>query len=215
MQAVLALLSLLGAVWAALIVFVVGHWPLVWVVFPLSLLGVSGYFVHALLTHKRVREGMCPECGYDLRATPERCPECGAVFRWPGRTSRSWHWAGGADQERILRDMVRADDLQLMIGRLEHPASGPGVVVFGRVCKGRIQVRDVFDVLRYSIYEMDADGLPRQGVGVAKAKAWLRVVRIHRDDRELAEAEEGMVVSVELNGIGWEQLKVNEVLGGI
>jgi hypothetical protein len=41
------------------------------------------------------------------------------------------------------------------------------------------------------------------------------VVRIHRDDRELAEAEEGMVVSVELNGIGWEQLKVNEVLGGI
>ena len=56
-----------------------------WFVPPL----VAGFVAYALIADppalkaRRERLGLCPECGYDLRASPGRCPECGATAAPP------------------------------------------------------------------------------------------------------------------------------------
>ena len=38
-------------------------------------------FLYELKKRKAKRQGLCLNCGYDLRATPNQCPECGEVQR--------------------------------------------------------------------------------------------------------------------------------------
>ncbi len=51
------------------------HWLIVLatVVLPVA------WAMHFRRTRHRNREGLCFVCGYDLRATPDRCPECGTA----------------------------------------------------------------------------------------------------------------------------------------
>jgi hypothetical protein len=48
-----------------------------WIVTFLTALPSASCLATSFRRRHRFHHGLCPHCGYDLRATPERCPECG------------------------------------------------------------------------------------------------------------------------------------------
>ena len=51
------------------------HWLVISAAIPLPALRAARWYRR----RRRFGDGMCRNCGYDLRATPARCPECGTV----------------------------------------------------------------------------------------------------------------------------------------
>src|SRR5579862_1518255 len=54
--------------------------PIWWIIAVTVVLPVIG-LVKAVRSRRSARRGFCVSCGYDLRASPERCPECGTAIK--------------------------------------------------------------------------------------------------------------------------------------
>jgi predicted amidophosphoribosyltransferase len=52
---------------------IIPYWPLALLAAAYPLIAAS----KLIRSHLRRRAGCCIACGYDLRASPDRCPECG------------------------------------------------------------------------------------------------------------------------------------------
>ena len=50
-----------------------------WLLFVLSCTPLATWFAIQQRRRRRISNRLCHKCGYDLRATPDRCPECGTA----------------------------------------------------------------------------------------------------------------------------------------
>jgi hypothetical protein len=57
----------------------VPHWMALTLLGALPLARATAAFTRALRRRRRAARRCCPDCGYDLRATPGKCPECGTM----------------------------------------------------------------------------------------------------------------------------------------
>ncbi|MDB4866084.1 MAG: hypothetical protein JWR03_417 [Cohnella sp.] len=61
------------------------RWFSLWWIWPPTIVVPIIHLLSLCGRHRQARTGFCSACGYDLRASPERCPECGAETKNPRR----------------------------------------------------------------------------------------------------------------------------------